>query len=182
MSRFELFSAAVGQMKISSVAGRIKLASFVMAALVGACTVSDTGLGPARDASSTMCPAGLTNQANWPAGTTSTSCTKPCGPDDKGIRSCSQTDMPTCQATSGCVCLEAPCVACANCAFLTISDCYVPTNAASAPDCAKEVTKGGACSPACGHKLCLEADGKTGCVCNAQGKYACATWGETTWK
>jgi hypothetical protein len=29
--------------------------------------------------------------------------------------------------------------------------------------------------------VCLEADGKTGCVCNAQGKYACAAWGETTW-
>jgi hypothetical protein len=129
-----------------------------------------------------MCPAGLTNQADWPVGTVSTSCTKRCGPDDIGIRNCGQTDRATCQATSGCVCLEAPCVACATCAFLTISDCYVPTNAASIPVCAKDVTEGGACSPVCGRKLCLEADGKTGCVCNAQGQYACATWGETTWE
>ncbi len=64
----------------------------------------------------------------------------------------------------------------------TGSDCYLPTNTASVPACGKEVTQGGACGPACGKTLCLEADGKTGCLCNAQGKYACATWGETTWE
>lgn len=181
LPRFELLSAAVGQMKISSVTGRILL---LIACPASACTINDAGLGPTRDAGSTsfICPAGLTDQANWPAGTTSTSCQKPCGPDEIGLKTCGQTDRTTCQATSGCVCLETPCVACANCAFQTISDCYVPSNAAPAPTCTKDVAEGGACAPACGRTLCLEADGKTGCVCNAQGKYACARWGETTWK
>lgn len=182
---FELFSHSVGQMKISRIVRGEGLAVFALAGLVSACTVSDTGLGPVRDAGNVtggVCPKGLTDKAEWPANTTLTSCTKPCGPDDIGVRSCGQTDRTTCQAASGCVCLEAPCVACANCAFLTISDCYMPTNTASVPSCADEVTQGGACGPACGKTLCLEADGKTGCVCNAQGKYACATWGGTTWK
>ena len=172
-------------MKISNVDRGSNLAALVMAALASACTVSETGLGPMPDAGSTgtaVCPAGLTDHANWPAGTTYTSCAKACGPDEIGIRSCSQIDRTTCQATSGCVCLDTPCVACASCALQTNSDCYVPTNAASAPACAEGVTKGGACSPACNKQLCLEADGKTGCLCNSQGKYACATWGETTWK
>jgi hypothetical protein len=185
MPGFELFSPVVGAMKICSVARRSHLVALVMAALASACAVSETGLGPTPDAGSAgtaVCPAGLTHQANWPAGTTYTSCTKPCGPDDIGIRSCGQTDRGTCQVAGGCVCLEAPCVTCADCAFLTISECYAPTNAASVPACSKEVTEGGACSQACDRQLCLEADGKTGCVCNAHGKYACATWGETTWK
>jgi hypothetical protein len=173
-------------MKICSVVRTGNLALFVIAAIASACTVSETGLGPTQDAGLTgtaICPAGLTNQANWPAGTTYTSCTKPCGPDDIGVRSCGQTDKGTCQATgAGCVCLETPCVACANCAFPIMSDCYVPTNTGSVPSCAKEVTEGGSCSNSCGRQLCLEADGKTGCVCNAHGKYACATWGDTTWK
>jgi hypothetical protein len=28
--------------------------------------------------------------------------------------------------------------------------------------------------------LCIEADGITGCVCNAQSKYACAPWASST--
>ena len=158
----------------------------MLALLFCGCSVSDAGLGPTSDAGlssgAAICPAGLTDRANWPANTTYTSCTKTCGPDDLGIRSCSQTDRSSCQATGGCVCLESPCVTCARCSFLTISECYVPTNAASVEACAIGVATGVACSPACGKKLCLEADGKTGCVCNAQGQYACATWGETTWK
>jgi len=175
-------------MKISNVVRRITLTLFAMAALAGACSVSATGLGPARDAGATagtsgtaICPKGLTDHANWPAGTTYTSCTKPCGPDDIGFRSCAQIDRATCQASSGCVCLEAPCVACASCTPITISNCYVPTNTAAVPACPEEVRLGDPCSPACNRQVCLEADGKTGCVCNAQGKYACAAWGETTW-
>jgi hypothetical protein len=155
------------------------------AALGSACSVSGGGLDPV-DASPTGGPAscleGLTNQASWPAGTSYTSCIKPCGPDGIGLRTCSQTDKVTCQATSGCVCLDAPCVACADCAFQPPSECYVPTNASSAPACAEGVVRGSACSPACSRLLCLKADGKTGCVCNDEGKYACATWGGTTWK
>jgi hypothetical protein len=178
-------------MKISSVVGNIMkgMAVFAMTALAGACAVSTTGLGPGTDAGGTdgtsgtpICAKGLTDNANWPAGTAYTSCIKPCGPDDIGFRTCSQVDRATCLATSGCVCLEAPCVACVSCTPLTSSNCYVPTNTASVPACAKEVTEGDACSPACDRQLCLESDGKTGCVCNAKGKYACATWGETTWK
>ena len=161
------------------------------AAFSSACSVSNEGLAPAQDAApncgangTPSCPAGLTNHASWPAGTCYSSCTKPCGPDGTGMRICSQTDKATCQATSGCVCLDTPCVVCADCAFRTqpLPDCYVPTNAASAPTCAQGVAQGSACGPACGRQLCLEADGKTGCLCNDQGKYACATWGETTWK
>ncbi len=173
---------------MSSATGAGHLAALVAATLAGACTMSDIGLGPAPDAgptggSTATCPMGLTDKADWPAGTTFTSCTKPCGPDSIGTRSCSQGEKEPCQAASGCVCLDAPCVTCGTCAFWpALPDCYVPTNAASAQACAKGVTQGGVCAPACGRQLCLEADGKTGCVCNAQGKYACATWGDTTWK
>jgi len=159
-------------------------------AVANACTVSDTGLDPAADAGSAcgekgtpMCPTGLTSQASWPAGTCYAACIKPCGPDDIAMRLCTQTDRATCQAESGCVCLDTPCVACADCAFLqNPSECYIPTNAATAPPCATGVTQGGACGSACDRRLCLLADGKTGCVCNDRGKYACATWGGTGWK
>ncbi|HEX7509573.1 MAG TPA: hypothetical protein VF550_22575 [Polyangia bacterium] len=184
---FDLFSPAVGLMSIISIVRGSSIAALLMAALASACSVSETGLGPMPDAGSggtAICPAGLTDHANWPAGTANPSCTKPCGPDDTGLRSCSQTDKASCQAAGGCVCLETPCVSCANCAFRTgvPADCYAPTNAASAPACAKEVTQGGACSSACSRQLCLGGDGKTGCVCNAQGKFACATWGDSSWK
>ena len=49
---FALFSFAVEQMKISGVVRGGELAAFAMAALVSACTISDTGLGPTRDAGS----------------------------------------------------------------------------------------------------------------------------------
>jgi len=165
------------------------LVGIATSTLVAACTVDGSALGPVLDAGTggasgtAVCPAGITNQANWPVEASFTSCAKPCGPDSIGIRFCSQTDRNTCQATSGCVCLESPCVDCANCGFFSlIPDCYVPTNAATAPPCANGVTQGGTCAPACSRLLCLEADGKTACVCNAEGRYACATWGETTWK
>ena len=165
---------------------RKTLALFLVAVLGGACSISDAGLGPATDAGpaagTAVCPAGITDRADWPANTTYTSCTKVCGPDGIGIRSCSQSDKATCQAAGGCVCLNPPCVTCANCAFLTLSECYVPTNTSAVLACGNEVVQGGACSPACGRQLCLEADGRTGCVCNAQNRYACAVWGETTWK
>jgi len=181
--RFELFSKVVGPMTISSVFRR-SLAALGMAAFANACSVSNTGLGPTPDAGATsaaICPSGLTDQANWPAGTTYASCTKPCGPDQIGLTTCRQIDKSACLASS-CVCLDSPCVACDSCALPPNSECYTPTNIASVPTCAKEVTRGGTCSPACGRQVCLEGDGKTGCVCNQQGKYACATWGETSWK
>ena len=182
-SRFALSFAAVGEMKSL---GTKRPALFLVVAFAGACSISDAGLGPAQDASSTTgpaaCPAGITDRANWPANTAFTSCAKTCGPDGTGVRSCSQSDRAACQAAGGCVCLEPPCVSCGNCAFRAISDCYVPTNTDAIPACGKEVSQGSPCGPACGRQLCLEADGKTGCVCNAQNQYACATWGETTWK
>jgi hypothetical protein len=161
-----------------------------VAGLLGAfsCSVSDTGLGAARDGGSggvsgtAWCYTGTIDRANWPAGATSTSCSKSCGPDDLGIRTCSQTDLASCQATSGCVCVASPCVRCADCAFLGLPDCYAPTNAASPGNCAASVGDGGDCSPACGKLLCIQADGKTGCVCNARGKYACALWSGAAWK
>jgi hypothetical protein len=160
-------------------------------ALLGtsSCAVSDTGLGAPRDGGSgggsgtAICYTGTVDRANWPAGATSTSCSKPCGPDNLGIRTCSQADLASCQATSGCVCVASPCTKCADCAFLAaLPACYAPSNAASPLTCATSVTAGGDCSPACGKSLCIQGDGKTGCVCNAQGKYACALWGGGTWK
>lgn len=162
----------------------------VVAGLVGvcSCSVSDTGLGLSPDASTgtpsatPVCYMGTIDRANWPAGASNTSCSKACGPDDLGIRVCSQTDLASCQATVGCVCVSAPCTKCANCALLTLPDCYTPTNAATPADCATSVRNGGDCTEACGKVLCIQGDGKTGCVCNAQGKYACAPWEGTAWK
>lgn len=179
----------VASMNRSSLRRTIRLLAAALVATAGACGVSTTGLGPAADGSaggaggSAMCPAGLTDQAGWPAKTSSTSCSRPCGPDGIGVEACSQTDQATCQAKSGCLCLEALCVACGDCAFPPpLPDCYVPTNAVTATLCADGVSKGGACGPACGRHLCLQADGKTACVCNKQGKYACADWNGSSWQ
>jgi hypothetical protein len=167
-------------------------AATVAAALLAtaaACGVSSTGLGPSPDGAvggaggTAWCPVGLTDQANWPAKTSYTSCSRPCGPDDRGVQTCSQSDRSQCQQKSGCVCLESPCVACAACAFYPpLSDCYVPTNVSAASRCADGVSVGGGCAPACGRVLCLQADGKSACVCNANGKYACADWDGSAWQ
>ncbi len=165
----------------------VLVAGAVLAGIVS-CSVSNTGLGVVLDGATDgksgipICYQGTIDRANWPSGAGSTSCTKRCGPDDLGLRTCSQSDLATCQSSAGCVCLAAPCTKCADCALLAIPDCYVPTNAASPRTCDPSVTNGGDCSPACGKSLCIEADGKTGCVCNAHGKYACALWGGNTWK
>ncbi len=163
----------------------IAAGAWVLAA--AACSVDGAGLGPLPDGSAgaggtAACPAGLTEQASWPAKSGVSSCTRWCGPDDIGMQVCSQIDRSTCQAKAGCVCLEAPCVACAACAFLSVSDCYKPTNAATATRCGSGVKQGDDCSPACGRLLCLQADGKSACLCNAQGKYACADWNGSTWQ
>jgi hypothetical protein len=105
-----------------------------------------------------------------------------CGPDGIGFETCSQSARATCQAEIGCVCLETPCVLCAGCTFGSMPECYVPTNVAAPPFCADDVRRGASCAPACDRRLCLEKDGKTGCVCNRQGKYACADWGDSGWK
>jgi hypothetical protein len=166
----------------------IRFAMAALLAALGACSVSTNGLGVAPDGSTggaggtAVCPEGLTDRANWPPKTTSTSCTKACGPDSLGVQTCNQTELAACQKESGCVCLVGPCVACEQCAFVRLSNCYLPTNAATAPFCADGVTTGGACAPACDMRLCLEKDGKTGCVCNSKGKYACATWGDGSWE
>jgi len=169
---------------------RLRSVLATVAALTGVCgcSVSDTGLGLSPDASTgepsgtPVCFLGTVDRANWPAGATGTTCSKACGPDDLGIRTCSQTDLVSCQATTGCVCLSAPCTKCADCALLALPDCYMPSNAASARTCATSVISGGDCTPACGKSLCIQGDGKTGCVCNERGKYACAPWSGTTWK
>jgi hypothetical protein len=162
----------------------------IAAALVvgaGACSVSSTGLSP-TDASaggasgSVVCPAGLTDQAAWPAKTSYTSCVRPCGPGGIVFETCSQIDRATCQAKRGCVCLEAPCVTCGDCPFQALPDCYLPTNGATATRCPDGVSEGGACAPACSQQLCLLADGKTGCVCGSKGTYACAEWNGANWQ
>jgi hypothetical protein len=155
-----------------------------------ACSLNDGGLGGATDGSlggssdPAVCPTGMTDRASWPAGVTYISCTQTCGPDGIGLTTCGQTNLATCQAASGCVCspLAPACVTCANCTLRSSSDCYQPINANNPPDCAASVVKDAACSSPCGKQLCIQADGKTGCVCNAHGKYACAFWSGTAWK
>jgi hypothetical protein len=163
------------------------IATAVALATTVACGVSTKGLGPATDAApangSAWCPSGLTDQAAWPAKTSYTSCSRTCGPDGLGIETCGQIDLGTCQAQSGCVCLQGPCVRCVNCTFVnTLSDCYRPTNSGSPTLCADGVAIGAPCTNPCGRLLCLERDGKTGCVCNDEGRYACADWSGTAWQ
>jgi hypothetical protein len=174
-----------------------RLSSSCLAILVAAviawvcgfsCTTSDVGLGGDGDAgvgrpgATPTCLTGTIDGANWPTAADYSSCSKVCGPDDLGTRICSQEDISTCRRASGCVCLSSPCVTCDACELKTLPSCYEPLEVDSPPPCAATVVNEGACSPACGRSLCIEADGKTGCVCNAQGKYACATWGDGTWK
>jgi hypothetical protein len=170
---------------------RFVIVAAVLSVSFVSCSVRDDGLGSMGDAGTggstgaTLCPSGVVDQGNWPAASPYTTCSEPCGPDDLGLRACSQVSKATCQASAGCLCIDSLCVSCAICSLHTSSECYVPTNAATAeqvPTCDKTVKKGGACSPACARQLCLQSDGKTGCVCNANGKYACAAWGETSWK
>jgi hypothetical protein len=155
------------------------------------CSVQDDGLGSTGDAGAgavtgaTLCPSAVVDKGNWPAVGAYTTCSESCGPDDLGLRTCSRISRAACQASAGCLCVDSLCVSCAPCSLHTSSECYLPTNAASAgtiPTCDKSVKKGGACSPVCARQLCLQSDGKTGCVCNPSGKYACAAWGETSWK
>lgn len=167
------------------------LLAIAASALSVSCSVNGDGLGPLSDAGAggspgtTLCPSGLVDKGNWPSASSYTTCSEPCGPDNLGVRVCSQVSKATCQASAGCLCIDTLCASCAACSLNTSSDCYVPTNAVTAdqvPACDKTVKKGEACSPACGRQLCLQADGKTGCVCNPSGKYACAAWGESSWK
>jgi hypothetical protein len=173
--------------------GRLSLLAVLAAALVGltsasSCTTSDVGLGGngdsgvGRPGSTPTCMSGTIDGANWPAAADYSSCTKVCGPDDLGARICSQVDIATCRRSSACVCLSSPCVTCEACEFKTLPGCYEPLDVESPLPCAATVINGGSCLPACGRSLCIEADGRTGCVCNAEGKYACATWGDGTWK
>jgi hypothetical protein len=156
--------------------------------LFAGCAVSDRGLGPTLDAApatgTVQCPSSLTDNAPWPAGTTYTACSQRCGPEQLGVRACGQSDSNTCQASPDCVCLDPrwPCVKCASCAFLSLSECYIPTNVAAPPTCPDSVVEGGPCTTACDRQLCIERDGRTGCMCNDRGKYACAAWNETAWK
>jgi hypothetical protein len=165
----------------------IRAAAFALLVWPAACSVSTDGLGPSDGATDgtggyPACPVGLTDQASWPANSNIGSCLRTCGPDDVGSQVCSQVDRTACQKRSGCVCLEAPCAACPDCSFVNPSECYNPTNMGNAPLCTDEVGKGNDCAPACGKRLCLRKDGKTACICNEHGKYACGDWGDSGWK
>ena len=176
---------AVHPMDRSSLGRLLRLAAAMELLAASGCGVSTKGLGPTPDSSAggaEWCPPGLTDQASWPAKTSYTTCSRACGPDSLGLETCSQTDRASCQAKSGCVCLQAPCVQCMSCGFQRLPDCYVPTNAATATLCANGVTQGAACSPPCGQLLCLEKDGKTGCLCNGDGRFACADWSGSAWQ
>lgn len=166
------------------------LAAVLILALVGGCSFNESGLGIPTDAGigtttgPLPCPAGITDQGSWPAEMTATSCVQTCGPDNIGSTTCSQNDMASCQVGGGCVCSTAAmaCVKCARCTIAATDACYQPSNTTNPPNCAATVIKGGTCNPACGKHLCIQADGKTGCVCNAAKKYACAAWTAGAWK
>lgn len=157
-------------------------------AVVSACSISQTGLAPVQDAAvvasdATLgCYIGTVDRANWPVAATFNTCSMPCGPDNLGSRTCNQIDLASCQALGGCVCLISPCTQCTDCKLGDLPTCYAPTNPASPAACAASVKNGAACSPPCAKTLCLQADGKTGCVCNGAGQYACAAWGGGIWK
>lgn len=168
---------------------RTTAAAFVSALLwlgVPTCSTSGTGLGPAQDGGAgggtLPCYVGTVNQADWPAAAAYTSCAMSCGPDALGTRTCSQSNLTSCLALPGCVCLASPCAQCTTCAFANLPNCYLPASTASPPTCPATVANGVGCSPACARTLCIEADGITGCVCNARGEYACAPWGGSTWE
>ncbi len=153
-----------------------------------ACSVSSDGLkgpydsGAGGTTGTPLCPRGLTDQAGWPASTAATLCGRQCGPDSKGWQTCNQGSLTECKKKPGCVCLVEPCVTCQDCTFLSLPDCYVPTNAATVAACSQDISKGDACAPACSKQLCLRKDGKTACLCNEQGKVACGDWGASGWK
>ncbi len=181
----ELRYPPVGQLMRSSLG--LTFSSLVLMAL--SCGVHDNGLAPTADAGGSAgtvaCGASLVDKGNWPANTSYTECSQTCGPDDLGLRTCSQNAQAACRASGGCVCIDSLCAACGACTFHSLPACYQPTNAASAaqvPACDKTIKKGGSCSAVCNRELCMQDDGKTACLCNNVGKYACATWGETTWK
>ncbi len=174
-------------MNRSSLRGTVRCAALALVAAAGTCGVNPAGLGPAKDGSAggaggTVCPAGLTDQAAWPAKTSYSSCLRPCGPGGLVFETCSQVDRPTCLAKSGCVCVEGPCVSCGACPYQALPDCYLPSNGAAVTLCAASVSEGRACAHPCDRQLCLQADGKTGCVCISKGQYACAEWNGSSWR
>jgi hypothetical protein len=164
----------------------LRTAKLGLALAISACGVSEEGLGSSPDGATNggVCPARLTDLASWPANYTEWACVRSCGPDDLGQQTCSRVDdVKTCQAHTGCVCLEEPCVVCADCTFEeALPACYLPTNGSEAPSCPANVAKGTSCAPACDRRLCKRKDGKTACLCNDEGAYACGDWGESGWK
>jgi hypothetical protein len=166
---------------------RFLVCVLALALPLAACSVSNTGITDIPDARTSAnglapCPANLADRADWPGGVTPTTCKKPCGPDDIGTRTCGSTDTNSCRNSAGCVCQQGPCVSCGDCSFVNLASCYVPTNTNAIPDCADTVEPGTPCAPSCSKSLCLRADGKTGCICNPKGTYACAAWNGWTWK
>lgn len=167
------------------------LVFILLVGVLASCGVKDEGLGSPPDAATggttgtVACGASVVDKGNWPAKSSYAACSQACGPDDLGSRTCSQVQAASCKASSGCVCVDTLCASCGACVFPSLPDCYRPTNAPSAaeiPACDKAIRKGAACGTVCNRKACLQEDGKTACLCNNVGRYACAPWGENTWK
>lgn len=166
----------------------LRIVACALLTVPAACGVSSDGLhgpydsGAGGSTGTAMCPKGLTDQAGWPANNPATSCGRPCGPDNIGLQVCRRAPLADCKKKAGCVCLTEPCVTCDDCGFVSVPDCYVPTNAATVGPCSHDISKGDACAPACGKQVCQRKDGKTACLCNGDGKYACGDWGGSGWK
>jgi hypothetical protein len=158
-----------------------------LALLCLACSVQEEGLIKVRDGGpdtgpTSLCPAGVVANASWSPAITAGSCTQLCGPDLLGTRLCAKADLAACKQTGECLCSSSPCTACPPCAFTQLSPCYQPTNAAALPACDGAVRKFGLCATTCDRKGCLQADGKTACVCNPDGYYACAPFKNGNWE
>lgn len=163
------------------------LPGFLVATLLAtACAVNEDGISGRLDSgidggNGSFCPAGVVNNASWSPAITSGKCTRLCGPDLLGTTECTRVDLSTCQKTGDCVCPNTPCTSCTACSLPSLSTCYQPTNAPTLPACATSVRKFDACQAPCDRKGCLMADGRTACVCNPSGYYACSTWRNGTW-
>ena len=123
--------------------------------------------------------------ASWLPSNPGDPCTKGCGPDKIGYKTCSSTDEA--------VCTVPPCAVCDLCIYPDpMVPCYETPNDPALPlppECPEGTVKSDLCEPACDGTntsgLCLHVSPNDpakmeGCVCTERGKWACATYNTET--
>ena len=123
--------------------------------------------------------------ASWLPSNPEDPCTKGCGPDKIGYKTCSSTDEA--------VCTVPPCAVCDLCIYPDpMVPCYETPNDPALPlppECPEGTVKSDLCEPACDGTntsgLCLHVSPNDptkmeGCVCAERGKWACATYNTET--